>query len=250
MNKNEIINAIFYPRKSFIEQDENDLLIEVEKGIKVAARLFLKNNSNVNILYFHGNAELSQEYDSIAKIYNQYDMNLVVADYRGYGLSDGIPDKENLHCDAVKIFDYICKYLHNKFYTGKLIVMGRSLGSASACEIISKREKDIGGCIIESGFATEYPLLELMNIDAENIQYSLPDGFQNLKKIKGYKKSICFIHADLDEIIPFSEAELMIKESPSIKKKLFVADGAGHNNIIMVMGTDYFKNIKEFIDEL
>ena len=53
------------------------------------------------------------------------------------------------------------KNLIENNYNDKLIIMGRSLGSASACEIISQHENEIDGCIIESGFATEYPLLTI-----------------------------------------------------------------------------------------
>ena len=69
MNKNELINSIFYPRKSFIDADENDMLITVDDGVDVGARLFLSNELFPTILYFHGNAELVSEYDMIANIY-------------------------------------------------------------------------------------------------------------------------------------------------------------------------------------
>ena len=98
--------------------------------------------------------------------------------------------------------------------------MGRSLGSASVCEIISKRIESLDKCIIESGFGTEYPLLDLLNIDPEIIGYSKSDGFENLSKIKKYKKPIYFIHASMDHIIPLSEAELMLELCESNKKYL------------------------------
>ena len=247
MIKKELINSIFYPRKSFSAPNENDLLIQVEASVNIGVRLFLDNKSNANVLYFHGNAELAQEYNSTASLYNNYNINLIVADYRGYGLSDGSPDRDNLHSDAVKIFDYIAAYLKDNNYNGKIIIMGRSLGSASACEIISKREESIDKCIIESGFATEYSLLRLMNVDPDAIDYSLSDGFQNLSKLEQYKKPIYFIHADMDDIIPLSEAKLMLKESGSKDKELFIAEGTNHNNIIIILSSLYFKKIQDFI---
>ena len=182
-------------------------------------------------------------------MFNNSGLNLIVADYRGYGLSNGTPNKENLHNDSIKIFDYLLRYLKNNKYNNKLVVMGRSLGSASVCEIISKRVENIDKCIIESGFGTEYPLLELMNIKPESINYSTLDGFENLSKLKKYKKPIYFIHADMDCIIPISEAELMLESCGSTNKDLFVVEGADHNNIIMIIRDTYFKKIKDFIDE-
>ena len=111
-------------------------------------------------------------------------------DYQGYGLSSGVPNIENLHCDANTAFLYIKDYLNRNKYIGKIFIMGRSLGSASAFEIINQHSDKIDGCIIESGFATEIPLLSLMNINPEDIDFKLEDGFQNLSKFKNYKKSV------------------------------------------------------------
>ena len=136
MNKAQIINSIFYPRQSNIPKDEKDHLIDTPDGEIIGARFFLKDKKLPTIIFFHGNAELAQEYDDIANYYNRFNLNFIVVDYRGYGLSDGNPTKDNLHKDSREIFKYIKKYLKENKYTGKIIVMGRSLGSASACEII------------------------------------------------------------------------------------------------------------------
>ena len=49
-------------------------------------------------------------------------------------------------------------------YLGKKIIMGRSLGCASALEIVSNYQKYIDACIIESGFIDELPIFKLFNI--------------------------------------------------------------------------------------
>ena len=126
--------------------------------------------------------------------------------------------------------------------------MGRSLGSASAWEILSKRTNSVDACIIESGFATEYCLLSLMNISPDVISFKLSDGFENLKKIKDYNKPLLIIHADLDDIIPISQADMIFVESSSQKKNMFRVDGANHNNIIMISREHYFSKIRDFIE--
>ena len=247
MNKKDLLNSIFYPRKSNISKNDKDLLIKTSDGEVVGSRLFLKNKDCHTIIFYHGNAELAQEYDDIAKYYNRYDLNFIVIDYRGYGLSTGNPSLNNLHEDANNTFLKIKEYLFKNNYTKKIYIMGRSLGSASACEIINIHGSFIDGCIIESGFATEYPLLSLMNINPDDINFTLEDGFENLKKIKNYSGPLLVIHADLDDIIPFSQAELIMIESPSINKKLYKVSGANHNNIILISREEYFKKIKDFV---
>ena len=111
MNKSELFNSIFFPRPSFIEKDEKDHLVDVENEVQVGTRFFLKDKKYPNILFFHGNAELAQEYDEIGNIFNQYNCNFIVSDYRGYGLSNGTPTKDNLHLDANIVFSYVKSFI-------------------------------------------------------------------------------------------------------------------------------------------
>ena len=247
MIKDNIIDFIFFPRKSTKLQDSKDHMVNVSKDINVGCRFFLKDPSYHTILFFHGNGEICHDYDDIAEYYHHFKLNFIVSDYRGYGLSNGEPNKDNLHSDSLEIFSYVKSYLQEKKYNNGISIMGRSLGSSSACHIISKFESDISTLIIESGFATEIPLLSLRNIDPKDINFKLKDGFENLKKLKKYRKPILIIHADLDEIVPFSQADIMIIESGSEVKDLFKVNGAGHNNVIAVAREEYFIKIRDFI---
>ena len=125
--------------------------------------------------------------------------------------------------------------------------MGRSLGSASALHIASSVKHEIFGCIIESGFATEYPLFNLLGYDYKSIGFLLSDGFENLRKIKKYKEPLLVIHAENDRIVPYAEGEKLFKSSISKKKNLFKVVNADHNNIIMTMHNKYFMLISKFI---
>ena len=250
ISKEKLLESIFYPRKSSIPIDKKDHLVDVSDAVKVGIRLFIKDKKAPTILYFHANAEITNEYDDFATLYHHYGINLIVAGYRGYGHSSGNPSKESLHDDSLHIFEYVKNYLINNSISGSLIIMGRSLGSAAAIHIISKKLSDMDGCIIESGFATEIPLLKLMNINPTEIDFKLKDGFENLKKIKEYVKPLLVIHAEIDDIIPFSQADMLMIEAKSINKKIFKVEGAGHNNIISIAREHYFAHIRDFIENI
>ena len=53
----------------------------------------------------------------------QYMINFIVADYRGYGLSDGDSNKENLLNDSKKIFQYVKSYLNDNKFLNKILVI-------------------------------------------------------------------------------------------------------------------------------
>ena len=250
MDIQKLLNSIFFPRKSDFEIDDKDHLVNVDSDVSVGIRLFIKDDSYPTILFFHANAEITHEYDDIAKMYNQYNINFIVAGYRGYGISNGNPTMQSSLDDSLKIFSYVKEYLKKINNTNKFVIMGRSLGSTSTCHIMSNNEKEFDGAIIDSGFATEYPFLLRFGVNPESINFKLSDGFNNLEKIKQYKNPFLIIHADMDEIIPFSQADIMFVESRSYNKDLFKVNGAGHNNVISIARDHYFSRIRDFIEAL
>ena len=250
MDIHKLLNSIFFPRKSDFEIDDKDHLVSVDSDVSVGIRFFIKDDSYPTILFFHANAEITHEYDDIAEMYNQYNINFIVAGYRGYGISNGNPTMQSSLDDSLKIFSYVKEYLKKINNTNKFVIMGRSLGSTSTCHIMSNNEKEFDGAIIDSGFATEYPFLLRFGVNPESINFKLSDGFNNLEKIKQYKNPFLIIHADMDEIIPFSQADIMFVESRSYNKDLFKVNGAGHNNVISIARDHYFSRIRDFIEAL
>ena len=239
---------IFFPRKSYIEPDNRDIMISITDKIKIGSRVHLSDKLNHNIIFFHGNGEICQDYDTVASMFNTRNINFIVIDYRGYGLSNGKPTKENLLTDSTFIFDWIEKYLTNHGYTGKITIMGRSLGSASVCNILESRSDKIHSTIIESGFSTEEFFCEILNIEVK--QYNQDYGFRNLRKISKYKKPLYIIHADQDHIVPLENGLNLYDKCPSKIKYLYIVKGANHNNILSVESERYFDNIKRFIDNV
>ena len=97
------------------------------------------------------------DYDELAPLYNARGLNLLAVDYRGYGRSSGVPGVAAMMADCHRILDYCQDWLKRNAYTGPLILMGRSLGSASVLELAATHPNRIQGLIIESGFAYAAP---------------------------------------------------------------------------------------------
>jgi len=243
-----IINSfLFHPRKSFQEMDEKDMLIEVAKDVKIGVRFHLIDESFPTLLFFHGNGEIVTDYDDIGQIYNQKNINFIIADYRGYGFSNGTPNADNTQSDAHLILDQVLKVLKEKNYSGSLLLMGRSLGSVSVLELSKRHPKDFRGLIIESGIADEDPLFKLIGTTAQQVGFSKEDGFLNGEKMKKYDGPLLVIHAEEDHIVPFSQGETLHDLSPSKNKTFIPIPGANHNNILGVSFKMYFDEIEKFV---
>ena len=247
MDLNILSSVLFHTRKSYQNMDEKDIQINISDSVQVGIRLHLINKSFPTILFFHGNGEIATEYDDIARVYNQKNINFIIADFRSYGFSTGVPGVANTQSDAHIILDFVLKYLKEENYPGPLILMGRSLGSVSVLELVKRHPQDFRGLIIESRFADEEPLFNLIGTTAQQAGFMKEDGFLNGKKIKKYTGPLLIIHAEQDHIIPFSQGELLYTLCPSNNKKLLPIPNANHNNILGISFQKYFEEVESFV---
>ena len=143
----------FYPRKGWTATPAGaeDISIPVADGIMVSGRFFPAGTAQPTILFFYGNGETAPDYDNIAPLYNQIGVNFLVADYRGYGRSDGFPSFTAMLADSAKVLDYASSLLEERDYTGPMFVMGRSMGRHAAFELSANCGDRLLGVIIESG---------------------------------------------------------------------------------------------------
>ncbi|MCP4160190.1 MAG: alpha/beta hydrolase [Deltaproteobacteria bacterium] len=239
-----ITNFLFHPRKGNVPSKGLDLRIPVE-SYEIGAKFFNSGENNPTILFFHGNGEIVSDYNDIGEYYLNENINFFAVDYRGYGTSSGNPNASTTIKDSILVFDYVKNYLKENKITGKLYVMGRSLGSASAIEIAAKHENDLDGLIIESGFAYTVPLLKVLGISGLDIIEE--EGFNNLKKIEYYKKKLLVIHAENDHIIPFSDGEDLYRGCASEDKGLIKIEKADHNTIFYYGMEKYMDAVNKFI---
>jgi fermentation-respiration switch protein FrsA (DUF1100 family) len=152
--------------------------------------------------------------------------------------------------DCHAIFDYVRAWMDASSHTGPLIVMGRSLGSASAIELAAARGDEIDALIIESGFAFTIPLLRLLGVDPEPLGLGEEGGLANLRKIREYAGPTLIIHAEYDHIIPFSDARALYETCIAREKSLVEIKGANHNDIFLRGMNDYMGAIHALVGRI
>jgi uncharacterized protein len=250
----EILRFLFHPRpeESISPPSENpkDFDIPVEDGFFIGARLHSFDKSAPVILFFHGNGEIVSDYNDLGPMYSSIGSNFLPVDYRGYGRSTGSPTVTGMMRDCHSIFDYFRQWLDTHGYTGSLIVMGRSLGSASALELAENYQDEIDGLIIDSGFAYFMPLLKLLGVNINAMEISEQGRLRNIDKIQNFYKPTLFIHAEYDHIIPFSDAQALFDACPASDKKMLKIPGADHNTIFYYGMNDYMNSVKELVQTL
>jgi hypothetical protein len=152
--------------------------------------------------------------------------------------------------DCHVIFDFVKKWLKENGYSGSFIIMGRSLGSASAIEIAASYKDKIDGLIVESGFAYTGPLLQLLGINLEAIGFKESESIRNLDKIQRFEKPTLIIHAEMDHIIPFSDGQALYNASQSPDKAMLKIPCANHNNIFQLGFSEYMEAVKNLANKM
>lgn len=254
LDRPEVLQSLFHPRLELSDGGTSTpgrpMMIPVSEAVSIGACFHIAQKSSSNILFFHGNGEIVADYDELGPLYNQTGVNFFPVDYRGYGRSGGHPTVSAMMTDCHTIFQFVKQWLEENNHTGPLVVMGRSLGSASAIELAATRPADVHGLIVESGFAHAGPLLSLLGIHPSNIGFEENKGFQNLTKIKKFNKPTLIIHAEYDHIIPYSDGKALYEASLAEDKTLLKISGANHNDIFARALTEYLAAIRGFCDRL
>jgi uncharacterized protein len=197
--------------------------LEVRNGETVLRGWVINEGKENAILYYGGNAE-SIEYNIpfFKDIFDKYTVYLL--NYRGYGMSDGTPTEPVLHKDAIHIYDEI-NDKHNK-----ISLIGRSLGTAVATYVASKRHVD--RLVLITPF-------DSISKVAQQIYWMYPmflllkDKFESDRCIKDITAETMIIAAENDEVIPRKRTEALISKFKPEKLTVKIIKGTGHNSISM-----------------
>ena len=249
IDRSPALEYIFFPRRDVTECPENafDLSVPVEDDVSVLCRFYEGDAKWPWILFFHGNGEVVSDYDEVAPLYNKKGLNIVVADYRGYGVSGGFPTLAALVRDAHVLFKAVTDELAKRGFRPHLWVMGRSLGSMSALELASKHQEAIRGLIIESGFTSVVRIIKHLGIPVEDIPLEEIDQ-ECVEMLKGIRLPTLIIHGEWDTLVPEKEAEDLYRNLGADSKELLVIPSADHNDVLLVGFDTYFRALQTFTE--
>lgn len=206
------------------------------------------DSSKPTLLHFHGNGEVTADYEGeIANAFLACGLNVVFAEYRGYGGSSGDPLLGSMLEDTTAIIESIPALPENIF------VFGRSVGSIYAIET-ARRYPKIAGLILESGIASPLQRL-LLRVTPEELGTTLEafqlevDEYLNHKKVLGGLLSPSLImHARNDHLVTLDHAQQNHDWIRTETKQLHVFERGDHNSIMFENWKEYFSILTQFIN--
>ncbi|QHI34973.1 2-succinyl-6-hydroxy-2,4-cyclohexadiene-1-carboxylate synthase [Kordia antarctica] len=198
------------------------------------------DNPNGVIIYFHGNAQTLEYWGKWAeKLSQQYNYDVVVMDYRGYGKSTGKRSHKAMLGDGLLFYDY-CK---TKFSEAEITIFGRSLGGAFATHVAKKSSAKL--LLLESTF-TSVTAIANKRFWFLPIGWLLQYPFQNDQNIAQITLPTYIIHGTNDVIIPYKHGQKLYEKSGSNTKKFYTIKDGFHNNLIS--HPTYFEALDEILN--
>jgi len=240
--------SMFYPRPEDFEPPEgaSDHAIEVAPGVHIGARWYPLAEATSALLYFHGNGEIASDQDGIAPMYHEIGASLLVAEFRGYGTSNGTPTMAALVGDAHPAVAYFHRLLDASGFEGSRFVMGRSLGAHPALEVAAHASNRLDGLILESGAAGIRRSLErtgVLDTELGGLLAAAHDA-----KVRSIRLPVLQIHGEQDELVPLRTAHELGALLEGASHTLVTIPGAGHNDLLWLGRERYFEAIRAFVD--
>ncbi|MBW3629890.1 MAG: alpha/beta hydrolase [Gemmatimonadetes bacterium] len=225
------------PPSSYAAGDLPIRMVPGENGASIATLHLPDPAADFTILYSHGNAEdLGHLYGLLQEV-QRAGFAVLAYDYRGYGLSSGGPaTAEGAYRDLHAVYRHAVEDL--RITPGRLILLGRSVGSGPATELAAREA--VGGLILESAFTSAFRVVTRVQL--------LPfDRFPNLRHIRNVTSPVLVIHGKRDEVIAAWHGQRLFDAAREPKRLVWI-ERAGHNDLLIVAGASYWSSLRAFAD--
>ncbi|KAL4774249.1 Alpha/Beta hydrolase protein [Aspergillus nidulans var. acristatus] len=259
-------NELIYPRNipadartnvpkpcQFGIEDYEDLQLRTPDGESLHAYFIRaprkRLDQNLTVLMFHGNAGNVGHRIPIAKIMQEYlGCHVLMLEYRGYGLSTGVPDENGLKIDAQTALDHLRQ--RGETANSRIVVYGQSLGGAVAINLVANNEDkgSISGLILENTFLSIRKLIPSVFPPARYLARFCHQTWTSEEVLpKITKTPILFLSGLRDEIVPPSNMAQLFAICNSKRKVWRTLPNGAHND--SVAEPDYFEHIHSFVTE-
>jgi alpha-beta hydrolase superfamily lysophospholipase len=220
-------------------------------GTKLTAWKLLSKTPNPKnlVVFFHGNAQnLTAHFVNLVWL-AEHGYDVLIFDYRGYGLSEGQPSPKGLSEDGLAFLNYG----YNDYVKGgykKFIIYAQSLGGAvalKALEDFSHREA-VSLLVLDSTF------LSPREVAREKTNFILAKLISNDytadPKLAHLTMPVLSIHSTGDFVVAYKLGEELYKRVPSAKKDFWTFHAKGHGDVFFVDNLVYRNAFLQYVDHL
>lgn len=244
-------NALYaIPSQFKIHHEE--ITLTSSEGLPLAGwKLFSQKKPAKNlVLFFHGNAQnMTSHFTSLAWM-TDYETDIIVFDYRGYGISEGKPNPKGVSEDGLTYLNYAYEDFKKGGYKN-FIVYTHSLGGAIALKSLEdfSHNDEVKLLVLDSTFLS--PRMVAREKTFWPLSLVISSNYTAKAELTHLTMPILSIHSTQDPVIAYELGlKLYTSISTSPKKRMWSFETPGHGNIFFVENLRFRKEFIDYIDEL
>lgn len=211
---------------------------------------FLKAKEEVpkgTIVFSHGNAGSIGHHLWFVAWLAKEGYNVFMYDYRGFGKSGGVVNREGMVQDVNAAFEYVAK--RPDVDKEKIVSYGHSLGGAKSVTALARKKLEgLRAIIIDGTFSSYQAMARVMGgeLGASLITDELSPR-ESMNKIT--ETPLLVIHGDKDQVVPLAQARELY-ELANEPKTFFEVKGGSHGDSLSRNGGAYRKEMLKWLEEV
>lgn len=224
------------PDMTLLNQLEGEFKIPTADDAEISAVWLEHPDAPLTLLVSHGNAEdLSIAVPFFHRV-RDMGWNVLVYDYRGYGLSGGKASTKNAQRDVSAAYRWLV--VEKGIEPKHIVAHGRSLGGAVATWLAARHE--VGGLIVESSFTSAFRV-------KTRIPILLFDKFNSVRSIRDVDCPVLITHGRDDSVLPLWHGKKLFDAAPEPKRFAWF-DASEHSNYAIAAEEEYFSGLQSFLE--
>lgn len=234
-------NSLFYfpDRKDYEAQvgyqiPHEDVWINTTDGLRLHG-WFLKAQGEAKgtVVFLHGNAQNLTSHVLYVSWLPKEHYNVLIADYRGYGMSFGSPSRRGVYEDARAMWNYV--RTRSDVDPQKLVLFGQSLGGANALALAGREPlPGLRAVIADSAFSSygrigREKILQIPVLGYLLWPFSPLIVSPGLSPRPGHIAPVplLIIHGDRDSVVPYSHSQRLYADAMA-PKFFWTLEGGQH----------------------
>lgn len=200
-------------------------------------------SSRPTMLFFYGNGDCLAQTVDLFEQFRRKGVNVAVADYAGYGMSEGSPSESGCRETALALYDHVAS--RSDVDASRLFVVGWSLGSGVAIDLATLRPV--------AGIAAISPFTSLVDMARRTYPFVpaswlVSHRFDSEVKLRTLHCPLFLAHGRRDGTIPFDMSERLAAVAAG-PVTFYAIDDARHNDVFSVGGPGLLEALGAFLEQ-